>query len=260
MQKKNLCLTKRKDSLLMSVLYFFLLISPLYLEGQAGEILPTYYSWFDDIIGPENSELHYGIAYFEKHRAKSKKSKFFPVPDFVSGSVIFDNMPYYGLDLKYNVYEDELLMRVANQFGGGTLQLYKEKVEAFEIDGHHFVKTETSKKQNEIPSGFYEVLLEKARFSLLKKHRKLLELDLSDKSTFYEFEVLPSTFILAFNHNYYPVENVSDITSLFTDNADQMVEFSKKRPRSQNTEKELKALLNFLDTLEKESTSNHLPK
>ncbi len=260
MQKKNLFIPKRKNSLLICVFYLSLLVYPFYLKGQTSEILPTYYNWFDDIVGLENSELHYGVAYFEKHRAKSRKSKFFPTPDFISGLVIFDNEPYYRLDLKYNVYEDELLMRVANQFGGRILQLHKEKVEAFEIDSHRFVKIETSKNQNKIPSGFYEVLLEKDSFSLLKKHHKLLELDLGDKRTFYEFKVLPSTYLLTLNNNYYPVENVSDLTSLFPDNVDQLVDFAKKRPRAQLTEEELKALLNFLNTLRKESTSNHLPK
>ena len=146
-------------------------------------------------------------------------------------------------------------MRKGTDFNGIWQKLLKREIVPCKLG-----KGKRPQIKNKIPSGFYEVLLEKARFSLLKKHRKLLELDLGDQRTFYEFKVLPSTYLLTLNNNYYPVENVSDLTSLFPDNVDQLVDFAKKRPRAQLTEEELKALLNFLNTLRKESTSNHLPK
>jgi len=258
--RRQLLIIKREHSCLAYVFYIIAFFLPFNFIGQTTEDSAPYYKWFDDIIGSENTDIHYGVVYFEKHRARSKKSKFFPNADFSSGSVLFGNTPHYGLDLKYNVYEDELLMRVVNRLGGGILQLYKEKVKAFEINGHRFIQVDTSKNENHTPLGFYELLYEKSTFSLLKKHRRLLKLDLGSKLTFYEFEVLPFGYVLAMNDNYYPVKKGSDLKSLFPDNAVQIMDFIRNRPKAKNTEEELIGLLDFLFSLQTEGTSKALPK
>jgi hypothetical protein len=241
---------KKNGGLQVICLLTILILLPLTCTAQAKEDLSSHYNWFDTIIGIENLEMHYGAVYVEKHRAKSKKSKFFPSPYFTLGDVVIDNLPYYSLNLKYNVYEDELLMQVANKFGGKVLQLYKGKISSFTIADHRFIKIgnpETNDKQ--INSGFYEVFLEKPSFTLLKKYRRLLTEQLGANLVFYEFEELDPEFVIHYKDAYYRLKKMEDIKVLFPENTVQLNNFIKSQPSNLSFEDQLKSTFLFIDTL-----------
>ncbi len=226
------------------IFLFFLFLSNI-INGQVKTHEVDFYNWFDGITGIENSELHYGIVYVEKHRTKGKKTKFFPEPDFVLGSVVFDGQPYTDLNLKYDVYDDEVLMQVDRRLGGSILQLYKAKVNRFNIGGHDFIKINDSK----IKSGFYEVSLEKPLFSLLKKHRKKLTELLGKKLIFYEFEDGKKECFLYYQQNYHLIKKVSDLTELFPVHTAQLKSFDKNQNSNSDFDLLLEGLLVHLDTL-----------
>ncbi len=227
-----------------------LILFPLICPAQAEKDLSPHYNWFDTVIGIENLEMHYGSVYAEKHRAKSKKSKFFPSPYFTSGHVVIDNLPYYSLNLKYNVYEDELLMQVSNKLGGKVLQLYKDNISSFAIADHRFIKLEDSKTNNQqINSGFYEVFLKKPSFTLLKKYRRLLTEQLGANLVFYEFEELDPEFVVHYKDAYYRLKKMADVKVLFPENTVQLNNFIKNRPSNLSFEDQLKSTFLFVDTL-----------
>ncbi|MEO1010161.1 MAG: hypothetical protein AAFX53_02580 [Bacteroidota bacterium] len=214
------------------------------------EDLSSYYNMFDTIIGIENLEIHYGVVYVEKHRAKTKKTKFFPSPNFTLGHAIIDHMPYYSLNLKYNVYEDELLMKIANKLGGEILRVYKEKVNGFTINGHRFTKIKAPKTGNQkIDPGFYAVLLEKPLFTLLKKHRKLLTDTLGENLVFFEFEDLDPDFVLYYGLDYHKLKRIRDVQAVFPGYTEQLDDFVKTLPPNSNFEDQLKTILVFTNTL-----------
>ncbi|MGI9550722.1 MAG: hypothetical protein ACR2MT_05940 [Aurantibacter sp.] len=227
---------------IFSLLFLF---SSTSISGQVKTYEADYYNWFDGIIGVENSELHHGIVYVEKHRTKGKKTKFFPEPDFVSGSIFFDGQPYFDLNLKYDVYDDELLMQVNKRLGGSILQLYKAKVDSFAIGGHNFVKINNAK----IKSGFYEVSLERPLFSLMKKHRKNLTERLGKKLVFYEFEDGKRECFLYYQQNYHSIKKVSDLTELFPEHASKLKSYYENQSSNSNFDILLEGLLVYLDTL-----------
>lgn len=228
--------------------------------AQAKEYLRSPYNWFDSLIGIENLEIHYGAVYVEKHRSKSKKSKFFPSPYFTMGDVVIDDLPYYSLNLKYNIYEDELLMQVANSLGGKVLQLHKTKISHFTIGSHTFIKINDSKaKKNQIDPGFYEVLLEKPSFTLLKKHRRLLIEQLGADLVFYEFEELDPEFVIQYGPTYYRLKKIDDVKVLFPKNTLRLNDFTKRQPTNLSFEDRLKSIFIYMDTLvheEREKAKN----
>ncbi|WP_299535312.1 hypothetical protein [Ulvibacterium sp.] len=230
-------------------------------KAQTKENLGPYYNWFDTAIGIENQEIHYGAVYSEKHRAKSKKSKFFPSPYFTKGDVVIDNLPYYSLELKYNVYEDELLMQVANNLGGKILQLHKDKISSFTIAGHWFTKIDGVEAQKtHISSGFYEVILEKPSFTLLKKHRRLLTEQLGADLIFYEFEELDSEFIVRYTDSYHRLKKMQDVKVLFPQNVPELNDYLKNLPSNLSFEDRLKSVFSFMDTLLNETKDKTMNK
>lgn len=228
---------------------FFLFLSAV-VSGQLKTSEADYYNWFDRITGIENSVLHYGIVYVEKHRTKGKKTKFFPERDFVLGSVVFEGQPYSGLKLKYDVYDDELLMQVDRQFGGSILQLYKASINRFTIGGHDFIKIDDSK----LKSGFYEISLEMPLFSFLKKHRKNLKEVLGKKLVFYEFEDGKKECFLYYQQNYHPIKKVSDLTELFPEHTVQLNSFNKNQNSNSDFDLLIEELLVHINTLLQKGT------
>jgi len=204
-----------------------------------------YHNWFDSVTGIENSEPHQGVIYVERHRTKGKKTKFFPEPDFVIGSIVFNGQPYFDLDLKYDVYDDELLMRIDRRLGGSVLQIYKSKVDCFSIGGHDFTKIDNSKMK----SGFYEISLEKPYFSLLKKHQKNPIEQLGKKLIFYDFEDGKKECFLYYRQNYHPIKKVSDLIGLFPEYSEQLKSFNKNQNSKADFDVQLEGLLEHLETL-----------
>ena len=203
------------------------------------------YIFFDAIVGIENSDLHYGKVYQEKHRVKSKKTKFFPEPDFVLGSVVFKGQSYFDINLKYNVYDDELLMLVDKQFGGSILQLHKEHVTSFKIGNHFFIKIENT----ELTNGFYEVALEKSVFSLLKKHLKSPKQLLGEKQVFYEFEDDEKEYFLLYQDDNHSIEKATDLIAIFSKYQTELRSFEGKQDSGLPFEIRVGNLLEYLDTL-----------
>lgn len=229
-------------------LVLFVLCNTLFFttsNAQNNEGQIEFYSFFDKATGIENSDLHYGEIYQEKHRVKSKKTKFFPEPDFVLGSVVFNLLPYFDIPLKYNIYDDALLMQTDKQFGGSILQLYKKQVNSFKIGDHFFIKIYST----EITNGFYEVALESPIFSLLKKHRKSLRQLLGEKLVFYEFEDEVKDYFLWYQKTYHSIKKISDLISIFSKYETELRSFDEKQDSSLALEDRLESLAEYLDTL-----------
>lgn len=215
------------------------------INAQNDNDSKEYYLFFDEITGIENSVLHNGIIYEEQHRIKSKKTKFFPKPDFVLGSVVFNDQPYFDLLLKYNVYDDELLFLVDRQLGGKTIQLYKSWIDSFKIGTHLFRKIEDSVLEN----GFYEISLENSFFYLLKKHRKNLVEQLGKKLVYHEFEDDQKDCFLYYQQKYHAIKRISDLTQLFPEYEEQLISFNKNQKSNADFDSQLEVLLVHLDML-----------
>lgn len=173
-----------------------------------------YYKWFDKLVGVENTGLYEGILYKEQYRTINENTQFFKSPDFLPGSVVYAGQPYVEHQLKYNVFEDQLLVKVEPRLGGNTLQLFRENVSEFIIDGHFFTRVAEGNGTSVAP-GFYEVSLQTPAFRLLTRHSKRL-FDRKDRSSlYYEFLDLNKEYLLHYQGSYHPIKNKSDLTELF---------------------------------------------
>lgn len=202
---------KHKKLLLVFAVF---LISYQALSGQQISANEHYYKWFDKLVGVENTGLYEGILYKEQYRTINQNTQFFKSPDFLPGSVVYTGQPYVEHQLKYNVFEDQLLVRVESRLGGNTLQLFRENVSEFIIDGHFFTRVSADSGAQVTP-GFYEVSVQTPAFRLLTRHSKRL-FDRKDQSSlYYEFLDLKKEYLLHYRGSYHPFRNKRDITDLF---------------------------------------------
>ncbi len=208
------------------------------------------YNWFDQVVGIENTGLYDGVVYMEKYRMINAETKFFTSPDFLAGSVIYDGKPYYDQHLKYDVFGDDLLLKVKDRLGGFTIKLFKEKIAGFTIDGHTFTKV-PDPSGDSVNMGFYEVVIDNDQFKLFTKHLKRDIVRKDRKTRYYEFLDLKKQQVLFYNGSYHSIRSKKDLTELFPPLKKEIDSFYRVARSLRNSDPDafMKALITRIQTL-----------
>ncbi len=203
---------------------------------KAQEDESSYYSWFDQTIGETNSGVYYGIEYREQYRGDKEQHKFFLKPNFVAGQVVYKQQPFFAIDLLYDVFDDELLVRHVGINGSPIVQLIKSNVASFEIAGHYFVNLQTLVAQEAPNSGFFEILFAGRSFTLYKKHLKKILRKSDQESVYYTFKNRQNYYI-QYGTDFFKMASARDLSTIFPGNKkelqqiqDRHREFRKSAP------------------------------
>nr|WP_299173566.1 hypothetical protein [uncultured Allomuricauda sp.] len=215
-------------------------------EVQKGE--EEYYEWFDKAMGIENTALYNGIGYVEKYKVINNYHKFYKTTDFLKGSIVYDGHHYFGLEMKYDLDEDLVLLNLKKGLRIVLLQLIKSKVDSFIIDGHKFINIRDSLPNNPGISGFYEVLLENQHLKLFEKHKKKRFQKAGNNSVYYEFKSRNVMFLF-YNQQYYPLRNRKELVKVFPEYKKEIEGLSKKKFPKSNTRDYLITLSNRISGL-----------
>ena len=182
---------------------------PSVLLGQNQEDESEGYRWFDQLIGAENSGLYDGVVYIEKYRMRNEKQKFFRSPDFLQGSISYNGQPYFDVEMKYDLYEDEILVR-----SSAILRLDKKGIDSFRIEEKKFVKIDNGDYHAMGVHGFFEILLETPGFTFFKKHRKKKTDRLGERLIYHEFTD-ENAYYLLHGRAYHIIGTKEDIIKVF---------------------------------------------
>ncbi len=196
------------------------------LRAQEKDDSVTPYIWFDKTIGQDNSGVFKGISYVEKYMVIGDRHKFFMQPNFVKGSVKYEGQDYYDLDLKYDVFADELIVRHPGIIGSPLVQLFKERISRFQIEGHHFIRV-VDKTSNSDISGFVEVIREGRNLAFYKKHKKSILKKSAEGVVYYQFKDRWQYFI-GHNAGFFKIKTIKDINTLFPDYRKQLNDIGAK--------------------------------
>ncbi len=194
-----------------------------------------HYLWFDSVIGIENTGIYKGTSYIELYRVINEKHKFFETSDFTAGEVIYGNQPYFDLQLKYDLFEDRLL--VAHPVGNSTqvMILIEDKIKSFRLNSVDFINTA---KLSEKPSrGFCQVLTKNGQTWLLKKYFKRPITKLDKRSTYYEFKE-ETSYVLLHKDIFYDVKNVRDLFAAYPEHKNEIRQFAKDYTALKKTSKD----------------------
>ncbi len=208
---------------------------------------------FDAVIHIQNTDLANGTEYIEQHIVKNNKHKYLDSPKYLKGSVIYDGQPYYNLDLKYNIYDDLLLVRIPTAGGSATFELHKAQVSAFEINNHPFISL---KENPEEQPHFYEVLLDGDYFLLLKKHLKKSKKHLDQNFTYFEFETDSPEYLISSNGDYQKIDSRRTIRKLFPNQEEQIRNFYRSNSSLRKSDPDTFLTLLFKDLASSTSEIN----
>ncbi len=215
--------------MIIRLLSFFIFTTSLFIPQHiSGQDMTQrdYYNWFDTQTGIENTGLFNGVRYKELYRIKNGKHKFYERSDFFVSQLVYDGQPYYDVNLKYDLYEDQMIAEIQAESGSSILKLIKDLVESFRIEEKTFVHlkgTEVYKSKEQI-DGFYEILKEGQSLFLYKKHSKIINKVLDNSAILYEFKS-DNKYYVFHNDLFYPVSNKNDLIKIFPERKKQINEF-----------------------------------
>jgi hypothetical protein len=193
------------------------------------------------------ANLYNGSEYQEPEQTNDQHP-FFDSEDWVDGSVTFEGERYDNIPLLFDISADKLVTE--NFYNAEEMVLDNEKINAFTIGSHPFIKIEN--ESGPVKKGFYEVLY-KGPSEVIVRHRKETQERIESSAIEIDFEVKDHYFIVK-DGNYFPANNKRAVLKIFADEKHALRQFiSKNKIRlRQNQTKALPAIAMQYDRLKKD--------
>ncbi len=212
---------------LTSLLLFLSLFFTANISGQTSTENEKYYIWFDKIVGVENTSLFNGLRYLEEFRTLNNNHKFFSTSQFIKGNLIYDDQNYYDIDMKYDLYKDQVIVNLQGQSGNSIIELNADRIEQFTLNGITFNQVKTNNKDLK---GFYAILTENNGVICYKRYRKSQKKYIQNKNIYYEFSSF-NEYVLNIPSGIYPIKSKSDFIKVFPEYKNEINNFYRKNKK-----------------------------
>lgn len=205
------------------------------------------YSWFDKEVGVENTGLFNGIEFIDPFNILDQKHRFFETDEYTKGTLNYDGQNYYDIDLKYDVYEDQLVAKLTTKNGEiNQILLLNAKINSFKLGNISFEKLSGREASNNLSQDFHQLLVENEHFRLFKRNHKKLKKFITNNSVYYKFiEVKPEYFIIS-NDKLFNISKKRDLISLYPQLKRKI---SKYKWSSRNFDENDRQLISAIQTL-----------
>lgn len=139
-----------------------------------------------------------GIAYFQADEWKK-------------GSVVFSDISYEDIFMKYDLVTDQLIV-TPNYDGGLFMALFSPRVKEFSFGGNRFVRLTRESTNGELADGFYQVL-SSGKVTAIARTQKIIEekVDITGISRWFEMK---TRYYILKDGKYKPIRNKNDLTNL----------------------------------------------
>lgn len=187
------------------LLTFFCLTSFSALSQNNSKAL--FYTSFDNTIGQNNTPLSYGVIYKEKYIRRFKNNhNFFLNDQFKKGSIFYRNESFYNVELKYDIVDDFVIVRIRNQKQIISIIPEKKLIKTFQIGDLKFINTKL---------GFIEEVTVNDKFSIYKKYKKISHENFDQSYKQHTFKEKKAQFLLYYKEKYYAIKSKRDFIKIF---------------------------------------------
>ncbi|MEM9362095.1 MAG: hypothetical protein AAGA43_05640 [Bacteroidota bacterium] len=209
------------------------------------------YDWYDEKTNPASSTLYNGVQYINEFVVfKDTLHQFYNTNKFEKGRVVCDNKYFGSVFLKYDLYNDDLILAPSGSSGSFPFKLLKSNVGSFELNETRFVNVDKLKKVGDNQKvGFCEFIWGNNKFELYKKSWKVKKEITVKNRRFYEFSE-KGRFYVYFKENFYPADDKTDWVSLFPEHKETIRAFFKdaRKQLKTNPAKFYERLSNLINT------------
>ncbi|MFI5156518.1 MAG: hypothetical protein ACHQEM_10045 [Chitinophagales bacterium] len=193
-----------------------------FYQASINQVVGLYYKTI-----AENAHLYNGSEYMQYivYNPIGDRNPFFLSIFMQNGSIFYDGSLYNDAPLTYDIYKDVLVSLRHNW--NYRIQLVTDKVEYFDLAGHHFVRiTEDSTKLAD-GNGFYENLFSGKSISVLVKRKKKKE-ERYYNAEFTTFFFPNDHFYIKKDGTYFPVNSKSSVLDVLKDKKKEIRKYLRK--------------------------------
>jgi hypothetical protein len=208
------------------------------------------YAEFAKTFQAKNLGLNNGKIHFNSYRSIDKTHRYFGPDQYRIGQVYFDGQPYLNVYFKYDLLNDELVVKLdgeANQLGFNPV---KEKISSFYINELKFVNLDLDISHPEFIKGFYEQTNVGDDLTLYTKHYKD-RFEVLTKDVVLNKYVEKNTFILKYKDSWHEVSSEKDAARAFPDFQNKIADFFKTNAPLEKSDRKqfMKTFVAYLNNL-----------
>jgi hypothetical protein len=219
------------------IICFSLFITTLFSQENKQELV-----WFDSLINQKNLPINQGVIFSEKHRTFNKNHHFLFENTFFKGNLKYNNQMYYNVSMKYDTYNDNLILKINSITENFHVILNKELISSFQLNNKTFYNINLS--------GFYEVIYKSESGTLVRKHfskRKAIK----EEDFFYSDFTHEETVLLHKNNKFHVLKKKKHFHKIFPNKKKMITDFFKMNKR-ENENNNTAFILNLIKKLNNE--------
>ncbi len=200
------------------ILTTFLFLGILCSHAQELNTKSEKLTFFDSLVGLQSTKLYNGNRYYDLYKISEDNHNFFNSPEYVKGDLIYDNEPFYNIDIKYDAFKDVLVSKLNDEKSFVNLELIKQKVKQFTINTHHFINVDYILKSKDL-SGFAEQIIANNNFTFLIKRKKEVRERIKGEKLVYIFYET-NLYFLYLKGKVYKIKSYKSLRKRFPDYED----------------------------------------
>lgn len=196
----------------------------------------------------KSQNLYNGRRYFLNDPI-SDEHQFYIERQWQTGSVIYDGQQFDSLSLMYDIHKDQLIIKdLHNNF----LLLVVERVQAFDINQHHFKRMIPGENlPTNMSTGFYDILYDGNTKFIIRRKKDRQE-KIVDMKIIPLYESKDNYYI--FRHNtYWPVRKRKSVLALFPEHGRELRRLVRRKGISyrKNREQAIVEMVRYFDEISK---------
>ncbi len=186
---------------------------------------------YTKVIG-QQLPLNNGPEYNFYNPLKIRSSAYFMDTTFTTGSVYYDGAEYNDVKLLYDIYKDQLVTILFDQYS--KYGLITGRVKNFDLLGHHFININADTLTNNtvnavIKTGYYDELYH-GRTQALSKRYKIIQNYTSNTGAQEAYSYFTDTkedFFIRKDYIYYSINGQRELLNILKDRKKQLQQYIK---------------------------------
>lgn len=198
------------------------------------------------------SALYNGPEYIEYYMTIHSGHPFFDTIPFGNGSVLYDNVLYENVPLKFDLAKNEVILKDPSEIY--SLTLVREKIAYFTVHGHKFIRVVKDESRRPLATGFYDLLYDGKSAQLLKKENKSVQTQVNQLDGIRNFIEHTIHYYIKTPDGYYNADSRSGVLNALKNkrpDIQQYIRSNKLSFKKSELEKTLSAITAYYDSISK---------
>jgi len=199
----------------LSFRFLFCLFICYNLNAQDSSEMKVSYLAFDSIVNIENTNLINGSRFTDNYRSTKQNHRFFNSYEFLTGSLIYEAQPFFDLNIKYDLYKDQVILQLPNEKNYFNVNLITDKISEFKIGNQQFKNFKNHASLLKLNmTGFLEIIHSSEVLNLYVKHKKSRKEVIKRNRLEHLFKARKS-YLLLYNDIFYLIKSKKDVKRIF---------------------------------------------